>query len=176
METPIDIILKHLGPEGTTGLTEHQLGMNIDLELQRKFLHFNIAEEIINLDITTDDAYGVLSAGSGPEEATCSPHSNPLWVLNRAINTLALYYHLTEAEKLAKRQAEVIARRPEPGVYEGKAARHFIAVVTEDRRILVQRTDGGFNDSTETYDAMDQDGDRAWKLRRINITDGTIEP
>lgn len=172
METPIDVILKHLGPEGTTGLTAHQLGMNIDLELQRKFLHFNIAEEIANVDITDDVDGGVLTAGSGPEEARCSPNDNPLWLLNRAINTLALYWHLNEKEKAA-----LIERRPAPGIYQAKGATYFIAIVTADHRVMVQQDNGGFRDLTNTWDNVADNGDGGpWTMQRIDLADGTIAP
>lgn len=179
METPFDTINAGLGnlrekikndPEELFEPTDEAI--EIDMELQSKFLFFSIAEEIESVEYTTNG--GALIAGDGPEQAQARFTENPDWVLRRAVNMMGLYWRLKQEQDAAELRL-VRARRPAPGVYEGKAARHFIAVVTEDRRILVQRTDGGFNDSTETYDAMDQDGDRAWKLRRINLTDGTVE-
>lgn len=180
METPFDTINAGLGnlrekikndPEELFEPTDEAI--EIDMELQSKFLFFSIAEELENV-VIYKVGDGVLVAGSGYDEARCGSDYSPARMLERAVNALAMYWRLKQKQDAAELRL-VRARRPAPGVYEGKAARHFIAVVTEDRRILVQRTDGGFNDSTETYDAMDQDGDRAWKLRRINLTDGTVE-
>lgn len=172
METPIDIIMKHLGPEGTTGLTAHQLGMNIDLELQDKFLHFNILEEIASAHIEMV-APGIISAGSGPEAVNAGEKENPAWILNRAINTLALYWEIAQNQK---DQEELVERRPKPGIYQGRGIVHFIVIVTEDRKILVQQDNGGLNDRTLQWDTAASGGDQPWNLQRINITDGTIEP
>lgn len=175
METPKDIILAHLSGECAHNDTPELMARNISMDLEEKFISFNVAEEVDNVDITDLGTEGsMLSAGSGPEQTFAQPTENPTWVLNRAIHTLALYRHLIEAEKLVGYEQELLARRPEPGVYRGKAQRYFTAIVTEDRRILVLNSDGQFNDSTETYDTLTHSGPLGWNLTRINTTEGTL--
>lgn len=181
MEMPIDIIKKHTdirsGLVGPDGLTDGQRALNIDLELQRKFLHIPF-EDIDTVEIVKDG--DSLVAGSGPEGCYSQPAENPTWLYNHAVNALALWRKLdamqkeeAAAEERERKRREKLAQRPQPGVYLGTSliGQAFTVIVTEDRRVVVVQSEGDPLDMTETWDKL---GQQKWMLRPINVATGTI--
>jgi hypothetical protein len=178
MEMPMDVLNKRLGQirdNGDIDFDNTAAAIDIDSELQEKFLFFPM-EEIEAVEIEEDR--GQLHAGAGPEHCVAGPDENPNWLYNHAMNALALWWRLkndqekAEQEKAEQEQLEAakVARRPEPGVYQGRnvAGRYFTTIVTDDRRVMVQQASGGLTDNTSMWD---QD---PWLVRRVDITDGTI--
>lgn len=170
MEMPIDIIKKHTdirsGLVGPDGLTDGQRALNIDLELQRKFLHIPF-EDIDTVEIVKDR--DSLVAGSGPEGCYSQPAENPTWLYNHAVNALALWRHLTKLEE-ERKERERLALRPQPGVYHtrGSGSLAFTAIVTEDRRVIVPMEDGVLLDQSALHDAQ------GWNMRPIDVAAGTV--
>jgi hypothetical protein len=176
MEMPVDVLNKRLGKirdNGDIDFDNTMAAVDIDSELQEKFIFFPIEEleQLIKDELEEGRERFVL--GSGPEHCAASVGENPQWLYNHARNALALYWKLTEDQKQAEYEAEKLERRPEPGMYQGKAAEYMAVLVTDDRRVLVQQKGGGFADLSPTWDAGGKD---SWNLQRINLTDGTIEP
>ena len=183
METPFDVLnaglgtlhrrMNHGGTFENEGFEPTDEAIKIDEVMQEKFIFFNIAEEIDTVEISENK--GHLTAGTGPELSACTTSSNPVWLYNKAMSCLALYRHL-QAIKDAEEAAAIKARRPAPGVYRGKAHDYFVAIVTDDQRVLVYDTDGGLQDRTSTFDTLGHSGPLGWNLKRINTAEGTIEP
>jgi hypothetical protein len=175
---PVDVLNHRLGKirdNGDIDFDNTMAAVDIDSELQEKFLFFPIEEleQLIRDELEEGRDRFVL--GSGPEHCAASIHENPQWLLNHARNALALYWKLMEDQKLAEHEAEKLERRPEPGVYQGTHTgnKHFTVLVTEDRRVLVGQSTGGFDDYTTQWDQHAATS-LAWTLQRIDITDGTI--
>ncbi|QWY82792.1 hypothetical protein PP641_gp052 [Arthrobacter phage SilentRX] len=180
MEMPVDIIKKHTdirsGLVGPDGLTDGQRALNIDLELQRKFLFFPI-EELEAEGAAIEDDRGVLHAGTGPEHCQARPGENPNWLLNHARNALTLYWHLKKLEEAEAEQAAEQAKinqRPKPGVYDlWTGGEQHVAVVTADRRILFLTSKTGTKDFTEVFDGMENKS--RWKFTLIETGLATAE-
>ena len=159
MEMPMDILNKRLGEirdNGDIDFDNTSVAVDIDMELQSKFLFFPI-EEIEAVEIEGDrDNY---HAGSGPEHCMATGSENPAWLYNHARNALALYWRLQQdAERAEAEQLEAakLARRPEPGVYSlntGRAEPYLVAVTAERRIIDLNRT-GKCTDFTDTFDGL----------------------
>lgn len=168
-DMPFDILNQRLGKLRDSGLLEGDntaLAMDIDTELQEKFIFFPIAElDALIKDIREPES-GTFHLGDGPEKCSAQSSENPNWLYNHAENALALWWHL-------KRKAEKLAQRPEPGIYRGKYIKSwFTVIVTEDRRIMIpQQMSSRVMDCTDDYDNR---GHAVWKLQRINVTDGTV--
>lgn len=176
MEMPMDILNKRLGKirdNGDIDFDNTAAAVDIDTELQSKFLFFPI-EEIEAVEI--EENRGHLYAGSGPEHCAAAEADNPNWLYNHAVHALALYWHLKKVQDAAadaeKAEAQKLAARPEPGVYQGNGGIHyFTVIVTADRRVLVGQKLGGYEDQSDLYDRM-QAG--FWNLQRVDVTDGTV--
>lgn len=180
-EMPFDVLNTRLGKirdNGDIDFDNTAAALDIDMELQSKFLFFPI-EELEAVEIE-ENRLG-LSAGSGPEHCAAGENENPNWLYNHAVNALALYWRLKndqeDRERLAKEQ-EALAQRPEPGVYLGysNAMNRFTVIVTEDRRVLVTVSVGGsgagMNDCTALWDERARN---SWILHKVDLTDGSVE-
>jgi hypothetical protein len=175
MEMPIDIINKHLAKQ-PAGLTDAQLAMNIDLELQRKFVSIPY-EEIVAVEIEDTSRTNIhtsLQAGSGPETIRANPDDNPAWLYNSAVHALAMWQHLSRLGEQKLR----IEKRPEPGVYEahlaGEDEDYFTVIVDEQRLMWVPQLPGGMLNMADDYDAGLAGNGSRWVLQRINLVDGTV--
>lgn len=177
MEMPFDVLNHRLGKirdNGDIDFDNTAAALDIDMELQAKYLFFPI-EELEAAEIREVHS-GTFHIGDGPEKCSAQGGENPAWLYNHALNALALYWHLKRREELEEEQRKieaVWAKRPEPGLYQGRAAQCFTVIVTEDRRVLVQMDQGGLRDATEDWDTG---SNQIWRLQRIDITDGTIQP
>lgn len=171
MEMPVDILNQRLGKlrdNGDIDFDNTAVAVDIDSELQEKFLFFPIAE-LEELEEQIETSRDMLYLGQGTGYINVLESDKPEDLFTKAENALALYWHL---KKKADAEKDRLAKRPEPGVYQGKSASYFTVLVTEDRRVLVQQTSGGFADLTEAWDKGT--AGRYWGLQRINITDGTV--
>jgi len=126
-EMPFDVLNARLGKirdNGDIDFDNTAAAVDIDEELQRKFLFFPI-EEIEAVEI--EESRGHLYAGSGPEHCAAGETENPNWLYNHAINALALYWRIKNGE-------ERLARRPEPGAYRASAGGGPVLLVVNARR------------------------------------------
>lgn len=162
MEMPMDILNKRLGDirdNGDIDFDNTAAALDIDMELQSKFLFFPI-EELEADGAAIEDDRGVLHAGDGPEHCQARPGENPNWLLNHARNAMTLYWHLRqieEAERMERNRQVIMARRPEPGIYSlntGRADPYLVAVTAERRIIDLNRT-GKHTDFTDTFDGLE---------------------
>lgn len=163
-DMPIDTITAHLN-QPTSGLTPHQQAINIDLDLQRKFIFFPVAE-LEELEEQIEVVRDVLHIGQGAGYVSCTEDADIDELYTRAENTLALWWHL-------KQHRDALERRPEPGVYRARDVKSwFNVLVTEDRRVLVQQQFfGTLKDCSDMWDAR---GHKVWTMQRVNLTDGTV--
>lgn len=176
MEMPFDVLNHRLGKLRDSGLLEGDntaIAIDIDQDLQRQFI-FIPQEEIDAVEIQ-DRGEGAIQkweAGSGPETIRAHHGDNPAWLYNSAVHALAMYQHLQKLEKEREAEAAKLAKRPEPGVYQGsnRGGNYFVVIVTTDKRVLVPQTEGGADDYTKIWDADPE----LWKLQRIDVADGTI--
>lgn len=164
MEMPVDVLNKELGAirdNGDIDFDNTMAAVNIDTQLQGKFLFFPIEEleQLIKEELEEDRDRFVL--GSGPEHCAASAGENPNWLYNHARNALALYWKLMEDQKLAEYEAEKLERRPAPGVYTlNTGGERHTAIVTADRRILCPRHRSDvINDFTDIFDGLDNKSD-----------------
>lgn len=179
METPVDILTHRFGKIVDSGsfVSDYTaLALSVDEELQEKFLFFPIEELEADGALIEDDR-GVLHSGTGPEHCQASPGENPNWLLNHARNALTLYWHLKERERLEEeqrtievRRRELLARRPQPGVYTLTTARGggptpYVVAVTADRRIIDLNRTGKHADFTDTFDGLENKS--AWTFTPI---------
>ncbi|ALY10584.1 hypothetical protein FDH86_gp049 [Arthrobacter phage Tank] len=103
-DMPFDSILDHFANGFDDKLDPDQAqshAIDLDQELQSKFLFFNIEEEVDSIEIFDrgEGAIQHLGAGSGPEECTAAHGDNPNWLWNHALNAMALARHLEKAQK-----------------------------------------------------------------------------
>ena len=99
-EMPFDVINNFMHTAFDEALDRDQAtdrAMDLDQELQSKFLFFNIAEEIAGAEIHAH-GNGTLRAGSGQEVCTATGTENPNWLYNHAVNALALWWALKERQ------------------------------------------------------------------------------
>ena len=174
MEMPFDVLNRRLGrlrDSGNIDFDNTALAVDIDTEMQEMFM-FVPQEEIDAVEIEpSKDGHGFF-AGSGPETIRAHHGDNPAWLYNSAVHALAMYQHLQKLEKEREAEAAKLAKRPEPGVYQGsnRGGNYFVVIVTTDKRVLVPQTEGGADDYTKIWDADPE----LWKLQRIDVADGTI--
>ena len=176
MEMPFDVLNRRLGRLRDSGLLEGDntaIAIDIDQDLQRQFI-FIPQEEIDAVEIVPlkNDMHSNLRAGSGPETIRANLADNPAWLYNSAVHALAMYQHLKKLQEQEALEAAKLAKRPEPGVYQGsnRGGNYFVVIVTTDKRVLVPQTEGGADDYTKIWDADPE----LWKLQRIDVADGTI--
>lgn len=166
MEMPVDILAARLGKIRDNGDIDFDfdvsaLACDIDLELQEKFIVIP-QEEIDAVELENDR--GQWHAGSGPEHCVAGLGENPAWLYNHAVNALALYKQLKDAELLEAEQREIerkyqenLAQRPEPGIYHlttGRGVDPYLVAVTADRRIIDLKRTGKCTDFTDTFDTL----------------------
>lgn len=170
MEMPIDILTSHLANE-PSGLTDHQLAMNIDLELQRKFVFFPDAE-LSEIAEGIDGFRNRLVLGQGPGYLNVDIDISVEDAYTLAQNALAIWWFKKRTAELDAEQEARLAKRPAPGVYlTNNGAATFAVIVTEDQRVMVpQRNLFEIADQSGLYD----ENPDVWMLQRIDITDGSI--
>ena len=175
-EMPFDVLNARLGKirdNGNIDFDNTAAAVDIDEELQRKFLFFPISE-LEALEEQIEESRDGLYLGSGVPYATCPVDAAPEDLFTRAENALVIYWHLKKkaelAEKLERKRREKLALRPKPGVYHttGSGSLAFTAIVTEDKRVVIPMDDGELLDQSHLYDAQ------GWNMRPINLTDGTV--
>lgn len=178
MEMPVDVLTNRLGRLADDNVLQHNdytaLALDIDTELQEKFIFIPI-EEIDAVEIEkTGETRNLLhfKAGGGPETIRARKDDNPFWLYHSAVNALAMLRFLQ------KEQARK-ANRPQPGVYQGHdddGESYFAVIVTEDRRVLVQQSDGGLEDLSADWDRAYERAAGSWNLQRIDTVTGAIAP
>lgn len=171
-EMPIDILTERFGrlvDNSQLDVSDYaSLAMDIDTELQQKFLSIPLAE----IDaIEIEDNRGQFHAGSGPEHCKADDFENPNWLYNHAMNALALYFRIKSEQE--RREAKMNLR-PEPGVYSAKhpgSRQAFAVIVTADREVIVPMEQGDLCDQSDIYDAFAAKG-TPWVMNRVNTTTG----
>jgi hypothetical protein len=163
---PFDAILDHFANGFDDKLDPDQAqnhAMDLDQELQSKFLFFNIEEEVDSIEIEDrgEGAIHRLGAGSGPEECTAGHGDIPNWLWNHALNAMALARHL---EKV--RREKWLKAMPNHGWHvattDGEA---LVIYVSADQRIFsVGHRKGQLNDRTRAWLEGRLDH---WKFRPI---------
>lgn len=173
MEMPMDILNKRLGKirdNGDIDFDNTAAAIDIDSELQEKFLFFPIAE-LEDIAEGIEEARGNLYIGQGPGYVSCADDVEVGELFTRAEHYLVMYWEMKKRAEKAEQEAAVLAKRPEPGVYAGNGG-DFTVIVPEDRRVLVlMKDDGGTRNYSADYDHYLH---KSWKLQRIDLTEGTV--
>jgi hypothetical protein len=171
MEMPVDILNRRLGDirdNGDIDFDNTMTAVDIDTELQDKFVFFPLEElsEIAEqVDTSRERLY--LGQGVGHLNVPSGISVEDAWTL--AENALALWWLRKRDTEL---EQELLAKRPRPGVYTGNGGT-FTVIVTEDQRVIVPLIGGGTQDYTDIWDRTLH---KSWKLNRINVATGAIEP
>lgn len=167
-EMPFDSILNHFANGFDDKLDPDQAqshAMDLDQELQSKFLFFNIAEEVDSIEIEELGGGGVhhLGAGSGPEGCTAGHQDNPNWLWNHALNAMALARHLEKVQR-----QKLLEAMPHHGWHIGTTIDSaFTVYVSADKRFfMMDRRKGQLTERTDDWFRGNM---THWKFRPIGM-------
>ena len=172
MEMPFDILNARLGKirdNGDIDFDNTAAAIDIDQELQSKFLFFPIAEleDLANEHI--EEGRGMLSLGQGPGYVSCADDVEVGELFTRAENYLVMYWELKKRAETAAITAakKKLARRPAPGVYRlHTGGESHTAIVTADQRILCPKhRHTEMHDFTDIFDGLENPG--SWSFTPI---------
>lgn len=161
MEMPFDVLNHRLGKirdNGDPDFDNTAAALDIDVELQSKFLFFPFAE-LDALDEQIEEGNGRYYLGQNAGYVHCGPEDDPDDLQVKAENLLALRQRLLR-DRESKAKAAKLAARPAPGIYHlnTKGPSTYIVAVTADRRIL--NLPAAFSphpttsDFTDTFDGL----------------------